>query len=135
MEKDPSRRKLAKTNHIKKELVIESRNKKSCFNKGWVAANETMDLRIQLTRVSTLEVTRHLICDLIMFEINKLKEYCGLVEDEKRIIVNCLKKCKLIKQNLRDKPTIAHNAIQYLEQKTKNEFKFIGVTNKVDLVL
>lgn len=62
-------------------------------------------------RVSTLEETRHILWDFIMFEITKLKEYCGLVEDENKLIVNGLEKCELIKNNLGDKPAIAHNVI------------------------
>jgi len=46
-----------------------------------------------------------------------------------------LERCEIMKKNFKDKLVIVDNAIQYLDQKTKNELIFMGFIDRVDLII
>ena len=67
-------------------------------------------------------------------EVKRLKDYFVQVEDERQLETSFLDNLQTLQENLGDKPFQAHNAINYLNSRTKTQLQFTGVEDGSDLI-
>ena len=58
-----------------------------------------------------------------------------LLDEEKELASTCMKNVALMQENMGDKPTLAQNAINFLNSQNKAQLQFVGVTNRFDLLV
>ena len=77
---------------------------------------------------------KQVIWDSLFREIKKLKEHFVQVEEERQLATSCLANLQVFHESLGDKPLQAHNAINYLNSRTKTQLQFEGIQDITDLI-
>ena len=83
---------------------------------------ETQEMLTQQVRLGkdVLAEAKQVIWDSMFREIKKLKEHFIQLEDEKQLATSCLANLQVLHYSLGDKPLQTHNAINYLNSRTKH---------------
>ena len=63
-----------------------------------------------------------------------MKDYFVQVEDERQLETSCLDNFQTLQENLGNKHFQAHNALNFLNSRTKTQLQFTGVEDRSDLI-
>ena len=95
--------------------------------------NESLRRELETTKNNLIEA-KHFIWDHLRREIKKVKDYLVELEDERELATLCLANVSTIQESLADKPLQALNAINYLDTRTKAQFTFAGIQDRLEII-
>ena len=98
-----------------------------------LAEKENLKKKLDSVKESLIDA-KHIIWDHIVKEIKKLKDYLIMIEDERALTTSFLANVTTVQEGMGDKYLQVHNAINYLNSKSKTQLHFVGIQDREDII-